>query len=175
MTFTPSLGDIGLTQIGGRVGFGVKVGQWLNGDGFVDVQHAFIVVAIDSRGTWIVEAEPGGARQVYLTEYDDDRVYWLQCPEESRLRVAQAARNMVGVPYSFLDYGSLAVHRFHIPTPMLKRYIANSGHMICSQLVDHAALQGEWHLFEDNRWEGDVTPGDLFKLWKLTPQQFRTP
>jgi hypothetical protein len=38
--------------------------------------------------------------------------------------------------------------------------------MICSQLADTAAAEGGWHLFEDGRWPGDVTPGDLYRLYQ---------
>jgi hypothetical protein len=68
------------------------------------------------------------------------------------------------VPYSFLDYAALAAHRWHIPTPGLKRFVGDTGHMICSQLVDQAAADGGWRLFDDQRWPGFVTPGALWQL-----------
>lgn len=70
------------------------------------------------------------------------------------------------MPYSVADYFALAAHRLHIPAPHLKRYVRSSGHMICSQLADAAAAEGGWHLFEDGRWPGDVTPGDLYRLYQ---------
>lgn len=163
--YRPRPGDIGITKISGWGGRMIRFGQWLNGDGYEDYEHAFVVESIDpvTMQPVIVEAMPGGAQHV---ENWHTEVRWLVCPEECRAGVAQAALDSVGVPYSWLDYGSIALHRFHIPTPMLKRYIKSSGHMICSQLADHAALKGGWHLFDDGRWEGDVTPGDLTRLWR---------
>jgi hypothetical protein len=163
VTYEPQPGDIGLTQIHGGVGLGIRIGQWLNGDGFADYEHAFVVVGeVDGYdGPQLIEAEPGGARQMPLVTYDADRVAYLHCPESDRDAVAAAALELIGTPYSFLDYGSLALHRLHIPAPLLRRYIRSSGHEICSQLADLAACRGGWHLYTDGRWPQDVTPGDL--------------
>jgi len=167
MTYTPQPGDIGLTVITGAGGKAIRLGQWLNGDGFADVEHAF-VVAKHRQGLptvpWIVEAMPGGARYV-KNWHPADRTVYLRCPDEHRDAVAEAARDMIGVPYSWADYGALALHRFHIPTPHLRHYIETSGHMICSQLADRAAEKGGWRLFADGRWHGDVTPADLNRLY----------
>lgn len=166
-TYEPQPGDIGLTRIHGGVGLGIRIGQWLNGDGFADYEHAFVVVGdVDGYdGPQLIEAEPGGARQMPLAVYGADSAIYLHCPELNRSAVAAYALELIGTPYSFLDYGSLALHRLHVPAPLLKRYIRSSGHEICSQLADLAALRGGWHLFEDDRWEGDVTPGDLRVLY----------
>jgi hypothetical protein len=168
MTYQPQPGDIGLTQITGLGGKAIRFGQWLNGDGFDDYEHAFVVTEY-RQGLptipWIVEAMPGGAQHV-KNWHDPARTAWLKCPEQYREAVAAAARGYVGVPYSWADYGALALHRFHIPTPLLKRYVEDSGHMICSQLADRAAEDGGWQLFADRRWHGDVTPMDLRSLVK---------
>lgn len=164
-SYQPRPGDIGITKISGAGGRWIRRLQWLNGDGYEDFEHAFVVESVDpvTAQPWIVEAMPGGA--VHVVNWHRD-VRWLVCPEEYRAGVAQAALDSVGIGYSWADYGALGLHRFHLPTPLLKRYITSSGHMICSQLADHAALKGGWHLFDDGRWEGDVTPGDLTGLWR---------
>jgi hypothetical protein len=159
----PRPGDIGLTSIDGEVGRLIRLGQWLNGTGFNAYQHAFVVVS-ESETPVIVEAEPDRARLAPLSQYDGRGVVYLRCPAERRRAVAEAARSLLGTPYSFLDYASLAARRLHIPAPHLRAYIAGSGHMICSQLADEAAQRGGWHLFDDGRWPGDVTPGDLYRL-----------
>lgn len=151
------MGSIGLTQIHGEVGRLIRLGQWLNGDGFADYEHAFVYVG-NGR---IVEAEPGGAR---LAPLRYDRIDWIACPEQYGDAVADAACELVGTPYSFADYAALAARRLHIPVPGLREYIADSGHMVCSQLCDEAAQRGGWHLFDDGRWPGYCTPGDLYKL-----------
>lgn len=167
--YTPNIGDIGLTTISGHVGRLIRFGQWLNGDGFTKAEHAFVITesARDGKPFRIVEAMPGkdGARDVPNWHADADTVY-LRCPDEFRFAVAAAARELVGTPYAWSDYAALALHRFHIPTPHLKHYIETSNHMICSQLADRAAERGGWRIFSDNRWNGDVTPGDLRRAYR---------
>ena len=176
----PQPGDVGLVSIKGAVGVLIRVGQWLNSDGFHDYQHAFVVVDgledVHSRfaeqsGIGLVEAQPGGAILAPLSKYDGRDVVYLRCPDQYRPAVAKAARELLGTPYSFLDYLSLAARRLHIPAPHLREYIRSSGHLICSQLADRAAMLGGWHLFSDGRWEGDVTPGDLYQLYREQQRQ----
>ncbi|MFI9271268.1 hypothetical protein ACIGXM_11225 [Kitasatospora sp. NPDC052896] len=158
----PQPGDIGLTTITGAVGRAIRVGQWLNRDGFANYEHAFVVLDDET----LIEAEPGGAVIRPLTEYQDRHVLYAS-PEltpEQRDRIVRRARRMVGVPYSFLDYAALAAHRFRLPVPGLRRYVAATGHMICSQLADAAYREAGVILFGDGRWPGYVTPADLYDL-----------
>jgi len=157
MTYNPNPGDIGLVKMAGSGGYAIRALQWLNGDGFEDFEHAFDYVG----NSKIVEAMPGGARLADLSRYDGLKILWLRCPAKYGAAVAQEAINMIGVPYSWADYGALALHRFGVPTRRLKHYMASRKSAICSQLVDRAAMRGGWHIFADNRDEGDVTPGDL--------------
>jgi hypothetical protein len=156
----PQPGDIGCTQINGNVGLLIRIGQWLNGDGFANYEHAFVYVG----GGQIIEAEPGGARETDLDEYDERTIIWLRCPDQYRQAVAESAQALTGKPYSALDYLALAAHRFHLPIPGLRHYIDSTGHLICSQLADRAAELGGWVLFADKRWPGFVTPADLATL-----------
>lgn len=156
----PPLGSIGLTQIHGDVGRLIRLGQWLNGQGFADYEHAFTFIG-NGR---IVEAEPGGARIAQLSEYDNDHVLWLECPPQYGQQVANAAKFLVGTPYSFADYLALALHRLHIPLPWLRSYIESSRHMLCSQFCDRAAQLGGWNLFDDGRWAGYCTPASIYQL-----------
>lgn len=158
-TYTPRLGDIGLVTIRGDVGFLIRVGQWLNGDGFENYEHAFVYVGDGE----IVEGEPGGARRVRMP-YKASEVAWIPCPPELGPAVAQAAISLVGTPYSWADYFSLAALRLHIRFRWLKNYVKSTRHMICSQLADAAASMGGWVLFPDKRLPQDVTPGDLWQL-----------
>jgi hypothetical protein len=175
MTYLPQPGDIGLTVITGWGRF-IRLGQWLNGDGFADYEHAFVVSESSSKfqDKMIVEAMPGGAQHV-RNWHDPEHTVYLRCPDRYREAVAASARGFVGVPYSVADYFALAAHRLHIPAPHLKKFVRSSGHMICSQLADTAAAEGGWHLFEDGRWPGDVTPGDLYRLYQAQrAQRMRT-
>lgn len=162
--YDPQPGDIGVTQIEGDVGRLIRFGQWLNGDGFADYEHAFVYLGNGQ----IAEAEPGGARIAELTEYNRRNVAWLRCPPEHREAVAAAARSLIGTPYSFLDYLAFALHRFHVPAPGLRRYIASRKHLLCSAYADYAAELGGWTLFDDGRWWGYVDPA---AIWELIREQ----
>lgn len=170
--YEPKPGDIGIVRMTGWGGRAIRFGQWINGDGYRNYEHAYVVVGGYVRGSdrpggtaKIIEAMPGGALLSPLAKYDNLQPVYLRCPDEYRSAVASAAAALQDTPYSGADYLALAAHRFHIPTPLLKRYIRNSGHLICSQLADHAAMVGGWHIFTDGRWEGDVTPGDLYRAY----------
>jgi len=167
----PGLGDIGLVDILGDVGWLIQLGQFLNKITWrvwtwrklwrlARSEHAFVYVG----GGQIVEAEPGGARLANLSEYDDRPIIWLRCPDQYRQGVADAARTLIGIGYSAAMYFALALHRFHIPAPGLRRFIQSSGRLICSALADRAAELGGWQLFDDGRWNGYVDPEDIAEL-----------
>ncbi len=157
---TAAPGDIGLVSIRGHLGLFIRIGQWLCGDGWGHYEHAFVYVG-NGR---VVEAMPSGARVAPITRYAGMLVLWLRCPPVLGQGVAAAAVTFVSTPYSFADYLAIALHRLRIPTPFLRRYIEWSGRLICSQLADRAAEYGGWHLFDDGRWHGYVTPGALRRL-----------
>jgi hypothetical protein len=160
----PLPGDFAVIRIAGDVGRLIRVGQWLNGDGYANYEHAFIHVG----GGQLVEAQPGGARLAELTEYASGRPLWstgrIALTGAQREALVAAAHRCIGVPYSFLDYGSLALARVRLRLPVVKRYVADTHHMICSQLVDQCYQDAGVHLFQDGRIPGDVTPGDLHRL-----------
>jgi len=165
----PLPGDFAVIHMPGDVGRLIRVGQWLNGDGYENYEHAFIYVG-DGQ---LVEAQPGGARLAELTEYADGRPLWstgrIALTEQQRDALVAAAHRYLGVPYSFLDYGSIALARLHLRPPIIKRYVADTHHMICSQLVDQCYQDAGVHLFHDGRIPGDVTPGDLSRLIRSWP------
>jgi uncharacterized protein YycO len=158
---TPLVGLIGLAPISGEVGRLIELGQWLDGGGFKQWEHAFISLG----NGLIVEAEPGGARIGNAGEYSS--IYWCSAiyalGTAAQLAATEAtARAYVGVPYSALDYFALAAHRLHLPVIDLENYIKSDGHMICSQLVDQVYNTAMIHIFTDGRWPGFVTPADLY-------------
>lgn len=161
----PRPGDFAVAHMNGQAGRLIRLGQWLNGDGIADFEHAFVLVSNDE----LVEAEPGGARLASLSEYDGRQVRWssghFELTDDQRAAIVAAARGYVGVPYSFLDYAALAAHRFRLPGgPLLKGYVADTRHQICSQLVDQCYRDAGVQLFHDGRWPGYVTPADLNRL-----------
>jgi len=162
-------GDFAAVRLESSVGAAIRFGELLNGDGFRNYEHAIFYVG--GPQDLILEAEPGklGARLVPY-HYDGSGVLWSsQNPKLALTPMQRAAAPSVadsyrGVPYSFLDYGALALHRLHIPAPDLKHFIGDTGHAICSQLVDMCRFTIGSHLFTDSRWFGYVTPADLASL-----------
>jgi cell wall-associated NlpC family hydrolase len=162
MVTTPQPGDFALTKIPGFIGRFVAAGQWLVGDAS-PVQHAFVYVGNGQ----IVQAMPGGAELIHLEDAHEP-VVWstghFALTAAERMFICGAARSLVGTPYSFLDYASIALAHFRIRPAWVRDFVADSGHLICSQLVDEAYLRAGVHLFSDGRIPGDVTPGDLWNL-----------
>lgn len=151
-------GDIGLTRIGGVLGFFVSLGQHLAGDSS-RYTHAYIVLDDET----VIAAQPGGARIDNLSDYKNKAVYLQRdLTDEQRMTIVEEARSLEGLPYSFLDYLALALARFGIKPKWLQKYIADTGHMICSQLCDEVYRRAGIHLFNDGRLPQEVTPGDLF-------------
>jgi uncharacterized protein YycO len=166
VTGAPFPGAFAVVRTRGQLSGLIAVGEKLT-DGFGQWTHAAVCTSVEPDGTaWIVEAEPDGARHV-LFHYWDDPYLWsdsfpLTPPQQQA--VAEAALSYVGTPYSFADYFAIAAHKFHIPAPNLREYIADSHHMICSQLADKCYQDAGIQLFNDGRWNGYVTPGDLGNL-----------
>ena len=150
------------------VGRAIRIGQWLNGDGFGKFEHA----ALYAGEGLLYEMTPEGCKANPITEYLEDQLFWssgiINPSDDQRRWIVQAAAHylLIDTDYSFADYTAIAAHRFHIPIPHLKRFIATSKHMICSQLVDQCYYDAGIHLFNDNRWPGYVTPADLYNLLK---------
>lgn len=170
------VGDVGFYVIAGRVGGVVSFGQWL-----IDAvnllrgrdteqswfTHVFVVVEADGEHAMVLEAMPGGARVVPLAL--EDRIGpgygWarLLLSDAQRDNVSAVWREYLGTPYSFLDYLSLALLHAGLPRRFTARRVTDSGHMICSQLVDTVLCRAGYHLFADGRLPQDVTPGALFR------------
>lgn len=170
-----------LTRSPSRTSRLITAALGLTGDG-TRYSHAALVVD----GGYVVEALPGGAKLTPLIRYvgRGGNVAVCDAPirvdvvdavahrevsaadageyeDTLRAQVAAAGRALVGTPYSFLDYLSLALLAWGIRPEWLRRFVETRRHMICSQLVDEAYRAAGLHLFADDRPSGDVTPGDL--------------
>lgn len=155
----PRPGDFGLSRIGGVLGWFIARGQSLTGDAS-RYTHAFVVIDDNT----VIEAMPGGARITPLKEYfpGKDVIFSrMDINGTQQAEIVAHARSFKGVPYSFMDYVSITILHIGFRPDWIKRYVKNSGHMICSQLVDEAYLRSGVHLFDDGRFPGDVTPGDI--------------
>jgi cell wall-associated NlpC family hydrolase len=164
---TPLPGDFALTKISGITGKAIAAGQALIGDA-APVQHAMIYVGNGQ----IVQAMPGGAELIDLADASEP-VIWstghFELDVYQRLQIQDEAFDLVGTPYSFLDYASIGLAHFRVRPAWVTEFIASTGHLICSQLVDLCYLRAGVHLFDDGRLPGDVTPGDLWRL--LNPKR----
>ncbi|MEU0912145.1 hypothetical protein [Streptomyces althioticus] len=159
----PKVGDFGLTKIRGLAGAFVNFGQWFVGD-FAPVQHALVYVGFG----YVVQAMPSGAELIKL-EDASPVVKWstdlVDLTDQERVHIALEARKLVGTPYSFLDYVSIALERLGMRSKLIRDRVEGSGHLICSQLVVEAYSRAGVELFPGT-FPGDVTPGDLHKLLK---------
>jgi hypothetical protein len=163
-------GDFCCVPISGSLGKLVSFGEWLDGSGFTDYDHAEIFVGMaDEKGPYgyTLGAYPDGAHLVPLPvqPFDMYDALWstghISLTTEQRDAIVISAVKLTGTPYSALDYFALVAHRLHMPVPLLRDYISSTEHMICSQLVDYVYSEAGVHLFTDGRWPGYVTPADL--------------
>ena len=167
-------GSFGVVSVKGPGGWWIKLGQALAGDAS-RYAHAFLI--LDEQGT-LLEAEPGGARLANIREYDgcgmlisdgpvQQKLHSLPWTDPARVEtttrgaIVAQARQMVGTPYSWLDYAAIGLLHLRIPSKALRRYVATSRHAQCAQLVDLVYRLAGVRLFEDGRQPGDVCPADL--------------
>lgn len=178
MTDLPPVGSIGLVSVRGPIGWLVRLGQWLNGDGTANYEHAFMLTASGDglADAWIVEAEPGtGVVEVRLDKYRGRKILWLECPAEYSFDVVTAALSYRGVEYSVSDYFAIAAQRMRIrpAARALRWWEGRNHHQICSSMVDAAASRGGWELFRGGLWPGYVTPARLASLAAAGQQPVR--
>lgn len=156
-------GQYFVTKMSGYGGVLIGIGERLLGDNG-DYQHAGLCV-----GDQVIEAMPGGAILTPLSRYTccatGDTV-WSNLPlgVAEQEAIASSGLALEGTPYFWGDYFSLALEQLHIRPAWVRRRVATSKSMICSQLVDRAYANAGFHLFADGRDPGDVTPGDLYTL-----------
>ena len=112
---SPLPGDFAVARMDGHAARLIRIGQWLNGDGFADYEHAFVYVG-DGH---LVEAQPGGAELRPLSAYNNRHVLWstgrYDLTDQQRSDITAAAHRYIGTPYSVADYFALAAHRFRLP------------------------------------------------------------
>ena len=162
--YTPRPGDIGLTRIGGLTGVLVGLGQFILRDAS---RYTHVFVVLDNGE--VIEAMPGGAIISPLDKYAGTTKYGsplaayldIKLTQEQRDAIVREARQLEGIPYSFLDYVALALERVGLHWKWIEDRVTASKHLICSQLADEAYKRAGVHLFEDGRLSQKVTPGDL--------------
>ena len=160
-------GDFYLTRIGGAVGVGITLSQWLIGD-LSRYSHAGIYLG-DYHGDGVdlvAEAMPGGLQINPLTKYHGKELVHssFDLSDEQREALVYSAYLMEGTPYSYLGYLYLGLTSFHHCPQWVKDKVSSSEALFCSQFVDYVYSQCGVHLFDDDRLYLDVTPGDLARL-----------
>lgn len=162
---TPAPGMFAVIRTTGGLSPMIAIGEKLT-DGLGKWTHAVVCTSVDQLGIpWITEAEPGGAVNVPFHYWDNEYQWSGEAITAGKgAEIAAAAIRRAGTPYSYADYFAIAAHKLRIPAPNLREYIAGDGHMICSQLADKCYQDAGVQLFNDGRWNGYVTPGDLGKL-----------
>lgn len=174
----PAPGDFCCVPISGRVGWGIQLGQWLDGDKWQPYDHAEIFVGqADAAGPYgyTVSAYPDngkadrtGRRALPCAPARLPGSLWssgiITLTDAERAAIVGWAMEHQDVGYSVLDYAALAAHGVHLDLPWLQSFIASTKHLICSQFVDTGYDSAGVHLFSDNRWPGFVKPGDLAML-----------
>jgi hypothetical protein len=117
----------------------------------------------------VLEARPKGAVftdwSQYASRVGKDVIGTARLPltEAQRTNVPEVAAHLEGTPYGFLDLLSVGLLQYHIRLWPLRAIVAREDRAICSQLVDEFLQRLGFSIYDDGRWPGDVTPGDL--LW----------
>jgi hypothetical protein len=160
----PEPGDFAVVSVSGQGGALISAMERIAYDHSTHWDHAFIYIG---QGC-IVQAMTGGAETAPLGSYAyaiwSTGILFPTAPQRRAIVAAANADAARKVPYSYLDYAAIAAHRFHIPAPGLREYIASTSHLICSQLVDQCWADAGYHLFDDGRWPGYVSPFDLGQM-----------
>lgn len=162
-------GDIGLVEVHGVVGGLIKTMQWLNGSPWKDChfEHSFVVT--DPDRIWGFEAQPGGAHFFdILKRYGNEEIVWVRpanLDAQQQLDLVKQAEILKGMPYSFLDYAALLVHRLRLPLLGVKKYVNSTNHAICSQVIALMYERIDLPLF-DAEWPGYVTPANYYTMYR---------
>lgn len=166
----PRVGDIGLTQVGGFVGWLIDLGQRLNKatKKYAKYEHSMLYVG---PGWAALEGQPGGAVIDWVDKrYDTKKIVWVRpvadLTDEQADGIRAAAERLQGTPYSFLDYLALTIKRFRLPIPGVEKYVISTKHMICSQIIVEAYREEGIDLFPGTP-SGYVTPADFAKKFAL--------
>lgn len=148
-------GDFGVTETSG---FGSWVIRVVTRSKY---NHAFVVVGAGQ----CIEGEPGGARYNKLANYPHAVYSSLPLTGPQRAAIVAWATAHLGTPYSWLDDLEIGlVDLFGWAPKWMRKRLASTSTLMCSQFVDAAYTAAGVPLFKDGRPAGGVSPGDLAKL-----------
>jgi hypothetical protein len=182
----PQPGDFCCIPVSGSLGLGIEVGSWLaarleggGSRGLKSYDHAEVYVGqADAHGphgyTYSAYPDNGtrsktGRRALPCPPAQLPGAIWssgiLPLTGEERAGIVSWCMDHPCVPYSWPDYGAIALHALGLNADWLREYIQSTASMVCSYYTDASYNHGGGvHLFTDGRWEGFVTPYDLADL-----------
>lgn len=168
-------GDVGLLRTNNLGGWAIRIGDgiWAKRHHmpFEPYNHALIAIG----GGLAVQAEPGGANTTRIAGRGIDWFRWYQ-PLDAGQRgdIAAAARALCDTGYNWLDIAALTldclgwdVQRRNGKLTWIGRRIEDTKTLVCSALVDKALADAGFHLYDDGRVPGEVTPGSLARCPRL--------
>ena len=186
-------GDIAIGPIHGFTGAFVGAAQlalatvepgliWRQGPGeWFRKRHAGVITEAAPTlldGPRMVQAMPGGAEEIELrseTHWTEEWTYIrpnYSFPLDQAGRVAWAAQGYIGTPYDFLTYAAIPPYRAGVRGRRIEHIISGRDTMMCSRLVDACLADAGYHLFDDGRLEGNVTPSELYRQLRRLPHQY---
>ena len=153
MTYKPQLGDYGVVQTSGFIGWLIQLGT------LTKYNHAFIYVGDDQ----IIEATP--RRGVILSPVSKyENIAWNQHEAKTdaqRDQIVKYALKHLGNRYSFLDYFAIILRILRFEAPYwLTAHLANTSAVICSELVARVYRACEFSV-DGERPDFYITPSDL--------------
>jgi hypothetical protein len=157
----PRPGDLWVVRTNGFVAWSIRLLTRST------VNHAGIYLPNNQVG----EADTSGFRIRPNTYGDRLITVPIDLDDYQRNAVWDAALSLVGTPYNFLDIAALAVAlTTGRATPrFIAQRLSNPRRLMCSQACDELMLRVNYHLFDDGRLPGEVTPQDLLLLKEPTP------
>lgn len=185
-------GDIAFGPIHGLTGAGVGVAQlalatvepgliWRQGPGeWFRKRHCGVITGAGDAPR-MVQAMPGGAEEIELWPETHWTPEWVfirpnySFALDQAGRAAEWARAHIGTPYDFLTYGAIPLYRAGLHTASIEHIISDTGTMMCSRLVDAALAGAGYHLFNDGRLPGNVTPSEAYRQLRKLPHSVLLP
>ena len=122
----------------------------------------------------LVQAMPGGVEEIELTAKHWTSQYVYIRPRYwtgQGFDIAEIAHSYIGTPYDFATYGAIPAYRRGLRTERIKRIISDTDTMMCSRLVDASLADAGFHLFDDGRLPGNVTPSEAFRRLLMMPTE----
>lgn len=155
-------GDVIFTNMSQPARVIVKTGQMILND---DCRYEHVAICV-SHETGL-EARPPAARFFKIEQAHPSLYFRLPLSDDQRSLIQEQSWAADFPRYSWLTYPHLASIRLGLTNEGLSSKLMTSERRICSQLVDERLTKIGYHVFDDGRVYGDVTPGDLYYRFSL--------